>query len=82
MQIFITSDLRIVKVSGAYPEEIDAAYQILSEFKMVEPGSVWGLDGVAEYCANLHKSFTLNKSGISKRTAKKYLKEGKAEVIN
>jgi hypothetical protein len=81
MIVQFTSDLRIIKVSGSYPAEVDSAYTILSEFKMVQPGSVWGLDGVAEYCADLHKSFTLNKSGISKRQAKAWIKEKRAEVV-
>ena len=81
MKVAITQDLSVLKVSGSYPEEVDQAYNILAQFRQVELGSIWGLDGVAEYCANLHKSFTLNKSGISKRQAKQWIKEKRAEVV-
>lgn len=81
MRVQFTENLRIVKVSGSYPEEVLAAYQILSQFRMVEPGSEWGLDGIAEYVASEHGHFELNKSGISKRQAKKYIKEHGCEVV-
>jgi hypothetical protein len=82
MRVQFTRNLSIIKVSGTYPQEVDQAYSVLSQFRMVQPGSVWGLDGVAEYCADIHKSFTINKSGISKRQAAKYIKENHAEVID
>ena len=82
MKVQFTRDLRIIKVSGSYPSDVDEAYSILSQFRQVELGSTWGLDGVAEYVASQHGFFTLNKSGISKRQAAKYVKENKAEVID
>jgi hypothetical protein len=81
MQIYITRNLRVVKVCGKFPEEVNEAYQVLAQFKMVEAGSVWGLDGVAEHVAATHGNFALNKSAISKRQAQKWLKTGKATVI-
>ena len=81
MQVYITRDLRVVKVCGKYPEEVLDAYGILSQFKQVEAGSEWGLEGVAEHVARTHGNFALNKSGISKRQAKLWLKLNKAILI-
>jgi hypothetical protein len=82
MKIYITKDFRIVVVSGAYPKEVLEAQKTLAQFKQVEAGSVWGLDGIAEYVATENKCFRLCKSGISKRQAKQYVKEGKSELID
>jgi len=81
MQIQITSDFEILKVSGQYPDEVSAAYEVLNSVPATRVGSVWGLDGVAEYVADQHKSFTLNKSGISKRMAKAMVKSGRATIL-
>ena len=82
MQVYITKDKRIVKVCGSYPEEVINAYQVLSTFHMIEPGSVWGLDGVAEYIAKEHGNFALYKSGISKRQAQRWIRNGTATEID
>lgn len=79
VKIQVTRDLSVLKVSGRYPEDVSEGYKVLGQVPMTRPGSVWGLDGVAEHVASTHGSFTLNKSGISKRMAKALVKAGKAE---
>lgn len=81
VQIQITPDYEIIKVTGQYPDEVSEAQAILASVPMTRPGSVWGLDGVAEYVADKHGTFTLNKSGISKRVAKSLIKQGKATIL-
>jgi len=82
VRVYITKDLLVVKVIGSYPNEVYDAYRILDKFKMVAPGSVWGLDGIAEHLAAIHGRFELNKSGISKREAKKWIHTGRAKLID
>jgi hypothetical protein len=81
MQVYITRNLRVVKVVGTYPSEVHDAEQVLAQFKQVEAGSEWGLEGVAEYIAQKNGFFALNKSGISKRQAQQWIKSGKAIIV-
>lgn len=78
IQIHISGDKEVLSVSGKYPEDESEAYKILAEMPTTRLGSTWGLDGVAVYCAEKHGCFTINKSGIDKRVAKKWLQIGKA----